>query len=266
MTQHKLVEANIPLYFRCLSVPVEWRRAIKQRPNVISLSSLGTPQPPEDEEDGDLLEAKRVFGKNATTGDNDAKAIEFFRATTFDAWEKRNEFFRLQEGDTKALLKFLRSVGLFERPYLGGESSRVKKTLLSTQDGQVYDSPYESTISEKYIWGIRRLIEKSLHTPAQRSGGHHDFQVRIERTKDGKSQLVLTTTTFLDALVLTLSVDQVQGAKVRKCARPDCGVSFSSTGGHKRKYCTWYCGHIESVRRNRRQARKRKGVAHGKQR
>ena len=68
--------------------------------------------------------------------------------------------------------------------------------------------------------------------------------------------MVITTLTFIDAMKLTLVVDAVSGAKVRKCARTDCRTLFTFTGGHKRKYCSWYCGHIESVRKSRKQARK----------
>jgi hypothetical protein len=219
------------------------------------------PSKPKHEQDGDLLEVERVYGK-VPNSNQKREAKEFFRAPTFDPWAKRNEFFRLRQGDTEALLAFLRSVGLFERPGFGDEGSSASKTLLSSQDGSLHDVPYESKISEKHIWGIRRLIQGSLNALAQHTGALHDFHVRFEPASNGKSRLVFTTATFLDALLLTLSVDQVQGAKVRKCERPDCGISFSVTGRRKRKYCEWYCGHIESVRKQRR--KNKRGQERGK--
>ena len=39
--------------------------------------------------------------------------------------------------------------------------------------------------------------------------------------------------------------------KTKVCARPDCGKEFPVTSKHKRRYCTQYCGHLESIRRNR---------------
>jgi hypothetical protein len=267
MTHLKLIEANFPTYFRCLCVPVEWRRAITRQTSANNLRSvllLASDAPAlKEEQDGDLLEVERVY-PDVTGADAKNRAKELLRATTFDPWEKRAEFFRLKKGDTDALLTFLRSVGLFERPRFADDDSPVGKTFMSAQDGSLHEAPVVSKISEKHIWGVRRLIEGSLNALEGHSGKHDDFQVRFERSKDGKWRLILTTATFLDALLLTLSVDELQGAKVRKCARADCGVSFSITGGHKRKYCTWYCGHIESVRRSRRKMQKRKGVERGK--
>jgi len=251
MTHTKMLDATIPLYYQCLSIPVEWRRKTKrQKPIYGSLRALGPPEPPANEQDGDLLEVEQLFGK----------------ATTFDPWEKRNEFFRLREGDTEALLTFLRGVGVFGCLDHGWGSETATTTVVSADSGLLYDVRSGSKISEKDVWGFRRMIQRSLRKLGEHSGKHRDFQVRIEHARNGKFRLMLTTATFLDALLLTLSVDQAQGARVRKCARPDCGVSFSFTSSHKRKYCTWYCGHIESVRRRRKLIRKQKGVARGKQR
>lgn len=269
MTHLNLIEANFPVYFRCLCVPVEWRRAAVRRGPANSLRSLMFLKSDSTEfkeaQEGDLLEVEWVYPDAAGAGAT-SKVREFFRATTFDPWEKRAEFFRLKKGDTDALLTFLRSIGLFERPRMMDKDSPVSKTLLFAQYGSLHEAPYFTKISEEHIWRVRRLIEGSLNALEQHSGKYDDFQVRFERSKDGKFRLALTTATFLDALLLALSVDQLQSARVRKCARPDCGVSFSITGGHKRKYCTWYCGHIESVRRSRKKMRKRKGVERGKQR
>jgi hypothetical protein len=267
MTQLKLIEANFPVYFQCLCVPVEWRRSIKRQTSANSLRSVlllaSTPHEQIEQQDGDLLEVERVYPVTSVAGAA-TKGHEFFRATSFDPWEKRAEFFRLEQGNTDALLIFLRSIGLFERPRIMDDESPVTKTLLSAQDGLLHEAPYVSQISEEHIWAVRRAMRGSLKALEQHSGEYDDFQVRFLRSTGGKSRLVLTTSTFFDALLLTLSVDQLQGAKVRKCARPDCGVLFSTTGGHKRKYCAWYCGHIESVRRSRREIRKRKGITNGK--
>jgi hypothetical protein len=194
--------------------------------------------------DGDLLEVNPVSGK----------------ATTFDAWEKRDEFFRLKRGNTQALLAFLRSVGFFARPEMLGAGSRTgKTTIVIGGEGLHSDVPFVSKISEKDIWEVRRLIIGSLGALGQHTGQYHDFQVRMVPTSNGAQRLVLTTTTFLEALLLTLSVDQLKGARKQKCARPDCGIQFSITSRHKRKYCQWECGHIESVRKQRRKAKRAPG-------
>jgi hypothetical protein len=144
MTQSQMIEGTIPMYFRCLCVPVEWRRAVKERvPAKVlankfnSLAMLASAPPkPKQEQDGDFLEVERVYC-TVPKSDHAIKADEFFLAPTFDPWAKRNEFFRLEQGDTEALLTFLRSVGLFERPHLGDKDVSLSNTLLSAQDARI---------------------------------------------------------------------------------------------------------------------------------
>jgi hypothetical protein len=201
------------------------------------LALLAHPEP--NRQDGDLLLVSPVDGK----------------AEPYDPWEKRSEFFRLPEGDTEALNAFLETVGYFNsRRYLS--QSLKGSDMQRAGNGQVYFAEYEPKAHEKHIWAIRRLFENSVRS-GKHSGKHNDFPVRIIAVK-GNPRLVVTTTTFEDALALTLSIDAVRHAKRRKCARPDCGVLFTFTGGHSRKYCGWYCGHIESVRRSRKQPKRDK--------
>jgi hypothetical protein len=238
MTQ--LIPANIPMYIQCLRVPVEWRRSDKRAevlsryPATVKLSSLINARAAQPE--SDLLEARMT-------------KIE---AVSFDPWEKRNEFFRLQRGDTDALMEFLSTVGVFGRIPLMDRAT--ENSMAQFGDAQPYQVSYWPTISATEIWEYRRMLEGSLRTRSE-IGGYADFHVRLVRIK-GTPRTILTTTTFLDSLLLTLAHDRVLNAKVRKCARPDCGVTFSTTSGHEQKYCEWYCGHIESVRRQRRTAKR----------
>lgn len=238
-----LISSNLPVVFQCLRVEASWDRALQPLTALLYKPDLTKRW------DGDFLEVKTLGRK----------------ATTFDPWEKRNEFFRLRRGDTEGLLSFLQTVGVFHRPDQAGLTAKYTDSEIgrfqTVDHGKVYYVEYLRRISENEIWEIRRLIEGSLQKAEQRSGEHSDFHSRIVRS-EGNARLIVTTTTFLEALELTITVDQVQRAKIRKCARPDCGVSFSNTGGHKKKYCEWNCGHVESVRRSRK--RKRKGVLHGK--
>src|SRR5262245_20450141 len=103
----RLISSNLPVVFQCLNVRAEWKRGTVDFSNFgsgkrTSLAALMSPNLLT-EQDGDFLRARVLGGE----------------ATTFDPWEKRNEFFRLEKGDTKALLAFLRGVELFERPRVG---------------------------------------------------------------------------------------------------------------------------------------------------
>jgi hypothetical protein len=236
----RLIEANLPLYIRSLAIPTEWHLG-RPRVEQSDLDLLGELlQLPSRDPENDLLVPRQIRGE----------------AADFDPWEKRIDFFRLKRGDTKALLEFLRSVGLFEpAPEVtdGVEKDSLEEAFCKGRDGLSYGVRYLPELSAKYIWDTRDLFVRTLKANGD-AGKHSDFQVRLLR-KNGKPQVVFTTTTFLDAILLTLSIDRIEGAKVRKCARPDCGVPFSITGGHKRKYCAWYCGHIESVRKQRRKTK-----------
>lgn len=61
----------------------------------------------------------------------------------------------------------------------------------------------------------------------------------------------LRTNHCKDAIAATVSIDLLNQAKFRVCARGDCGKLFELTSKHKRKYCCQYCGHLESVRKTR---------------
>jgi hypothetical protein len=229
----RLISSNLPIYFQCLRVPTEWTRAIATNALARYAHLMNSSK---EESHGDLLQVHRAPGV----------------ATTFDPWEMRNKFFRLKPGDSEALISFLQTAGLFEaagRTFLGKEPNAEKRAITTTNDGQ-FETRYLEKMSEEHIWGLQRLLNGALRNLAGHTGKYSDFQVQIVHAKGGP-KVILTTTTFLDSLLLTLAVDKVQGAKVRKCARPDCGVLFSTTGGHKRKYCQWYCGHIQSVRKQR---------------
>jgi len=247
----KLIPTSLPLYFQCLSVPVEWGQAkypqisgSRRTPSTGRTAPLrnllGKPDP-------DLLEVRLKH-----------RELRADSLPSFDPWEKRNEFFRLKSDDLQALLKFLNRVGLFEKAGqpLTGEATNT--ALVPADRGIDYEIEYAEQIGATHIWRIRKLLKNSLKNRSE-VGDYADFQVRILRV-NGQPRVVLTTATFLEALLLTLTVDRVLAAKVQKCARPDCGILFAVSSGHERKYCERYCAHIESVRRDR--ERKKKAVQH----
>ena len=241
-----LIPTNLPVFFQCFRTPAEWKLGrftkYKQFDALASLTRVGMGEP---EKDSGFLTVRYSSGA----------------ATTYDPWEKRDEFFRLKRGDTEGLLKFLGTVGLFERAEVtssvGEDEDSPDCAIVRAGAEMPLMVPYLSNFSVQSIWEFRRWVEGSLESLDKHTGEHFDFQAQIVRSK-GRAQVNVTTATFKEALLLTLSVDRVLKAKVRKCARPDCAVTFSFTGGHKKKYCTWDCGHLESVRRQRRKAKQAK--------
>lgn len=56
----------------------------------------------------------------------------------------------------------------------------------------------------------------------------------------------------VSAILGTIEIDHLRGAKFGVCARHDCPKFFEITSRHKRKYCSTPCAHLESLRRMRR--------------
>ena len=70
------------------------------------------------------------------------KLVDIGSAIPYDPWEKRNEFFRLQEGDTKGLLHFLASVGFLEHPQLTKRLDGEGRCWLFTSDKDFKELKY----------------------------------------------------------------------------------------------------------------------------
>jgi hypothetical protein len=176
------------------------------------------------------------------------------KPTFYDPKEKRNQFFRLERGDTEQLVNFLNTVGLFASTtsLLGSQrdiESGVKHALTETASGDLYSVPYSPVQSAEHIWEMRDFLVGGLKANEE-LGDVCDFQTRIVR-ESSSPKVVIATATLLDALLLSVIIDRVRKAKVQKCARPDCGILFTSVNRHEKKYCCRYCAHVESVRRHR---------------
>ncbi len=62
----------------------------------------------------------------------------------------------------------------------------------------------------------------------------------------------------LDILYATITLDHIRNIKHRFCCRPDCRMPFPVQSQHKRQFCSQYCGHLESLRKQRRKAKQEK--------
>jgi len=225
MTQ-TLIPANLPVYFQSLAVPCKWTaRQLKTKGQESETEYTVTHQPGS--------------------------------ATSFNPWQKRDEFFRLRSGDRDGLLALLGSVGVWQKA--GSDTIRRYRanTVFFGPDRIIYEAEYQSRVHGDMIWSYQTYLQKELQKTSKDFELLYDYTVQIRRDKEPR--VLLTTVTFEDALALTVNVDRVMNARVVKCARPDCGILFSHSSGHERKYCRWYCGHIESVRKAREKSGQTKG-------
>jgi len=199
------------------------------------------------------------------------------KAMTIDPWEARTEFLKLPLSDehpraetaTEALLDFLDKVGLWQQPpyweVFDTPRADYQEGILDT--GQfVYAEPMRDL---NFFRETRFILNDLMHCKAEfrelflRSARPRNLAdaERVAEREDlfslafdwGKAvpKPTITTVCFWSAVLLSLQIDHATGATFRSCARPDCGIPYPLTNRHKRKYCSQYCGHLESLRRQR---------------
>ena len=78
--------------------------------------------------------------------------------------------------------------------------------------------------------------------------------------KVGKPCARLWTSSTLRAIVVSIQVDRLRGARFRFCMKRDCGKPYEVTTAHARLYCSQECAHHASVRRNRERARRQRDL------
>jgi hypothetical protein len=231
-----LVPVSLPIRLQCLRVPVSWSY------KGVDVPLLG----PGYQEGPDAYTFQAYIAKG--------------EPSTYDPWEMRDEFFRLQSGGgPDKLLQFLNKTGLFDKaapediafsPKITDEYGVEHKHLTFW----VRDQPRRDYA---YFWDMRALLCQSMLSQKDDLLRNFDFSVRFVRAKS-VSYFLLTTVSLLEAVAASIQIDHLLKAKFQKCARPDCAIVFSIKNDRHRKFCSWYCGHIESVRKLRRKSKEGK--------
>ncbi len=195
-----------------------------------------------------------------------------------DPWELRNQFFRMTH-DEKAASEFLNEVGVWRAhadPHVSEASAG--RMLLSGTFGHRLFFGRALPLTFEELWRDQEHWANLLRTPSKLRAEFGrvptdesppfekvEFSVKANlintlplhlEWRRGSPHGVIQPITGRELLIATTQIDLVTGAPFQVCKRKDCGISFS---GRRRKYCQWYCGHIESVRAHRRKGRKQRG-------
>jgi hypothetical protein len=200
-----------------------------------------------------------------------------------DGWELRNRFFRLKfdKRNEASVLEFLNDVGVWNAVLDNKVSSASagKKIMVGAFGSRYFNGRALSLVladlqAEQDCW--RGLLTKhdalkahfgpppaSSATPAKQATFALETQFFNElhlhfEWRRGEPRGVIETITGREMLIATIHLDLLRGGKFQVCKRSDCAIPFSAESKHKRKYCSWDCGHIESVRRARKRERKRR--------
>ena len=180
----------------------------------------------------------------------------------YDALALRNSFMELKTD--QEFLAFLNEVGSFtslvkaERKY-----GWTLNELIGCQEMFTELARRSPNTWNEYAQG---LISPMSRVPrgivgALELGSSHKIEFRWKGAPHGawhggKSLAVIEATDAVAAILTTIEVDHLRGAKFGACARPDCPKFFEITSHHKRKYCSQYCAHLESLRRMRKRQRR----------
>lgn len=235
-----MTRVNIPIRLRFLRIPAAWElRTLEGRTG-------GEP-------------AQFAFSQTQDDGSLDA-----FPVSELDAWKCRDQFFDMREGDNDALLKFLAKVGVWLQ--MEGEMlDHSSKAVI-----EHYRGGHPVPIDIRGLWKFREKLRDALvnkksfretYAPllsrpetglqlVQESGGEFNLRLEITNVATG----VVTLTDAYHALLATVFFDVARGVRFKTCERVDCGKPFPLESKHKRKFCSWYCAHITTVRRNRPQS------------
>jgi len=159
-----------------------------------------------------------------------------------DPWEVRSQFLRLRLGTDDAVA-FLSDSGEFHSA-LG--SGRLTNRSLFEIQGIVY---YLLTTPPPR-WKAKPEVFKTDSLYRLLRSEYQTFTVRFSWSKNSHAAVIETRTT-LDAMMATVFVDHIRDARIGFCSRPDCRKQFEHGSNHARKYCSYDCAHLMSVRMKR---------------
>lgn len=203
-------------------------------------------------------------------------SLDAFEVTELDAWRCREEFFALTENDNNALISFLEKVGMWfsaDDDLSGHWSKEIAQHIRAGN---------RNPIAVPGVWQFQRSLRQALinrnafkaayaptltrtQTGLQlllESRATVEFPMRLELTNVATGAVTLTDAYHM--LLSTVFFDVARGIRFKTCQRKDCGKPFPLETKHKKKFCSWYCAHITTVRKNRPHVKKRTAEKAGK--
>jgi hypothetical protein len=161
-----------------------------------------------------------------------------------DAWKLRSAFLNLKSD--QEFLDLLNQTGLFFRlgTYDSEQAWSVERFRLWQRTLKVLLTRRPTTWSKRL-----ELVEPDSGPIQSVLWLHGDFTLEFRWQEERVAVFVATET--LTAMLASIYIDHLRGAKFRICVRPDCARAFECTSKHRRRYCSTYCAHLESLRRLR---------------
>jgi hypothetical protein len=171
-----------------------------------------------------------------------------------DAWDCRKEFFKLPRNDAARLVTFLNKVGVWSE-HSGFDPSQ---TVMSTGVDDVWDFREKLRLALFHPKGIAPHLPEPKTLLDLITQKYWEFPFRFDLSKAAVG--VVTMVNFRDVLWATVFADIAAGLRFQTCQRKDCHLPYAIVSGHRRKFCSQYCGHLVSQRRKRGTGRKKKST------
>jgi hypothetical protein len=182
---------------------------------------------------------------------------EGVKLAELDGWACRDEFFGLPENDLARLAQFLNKVGVWSSD---PESSSLDWSryplFVHADDVRRFRADLRDALLDQNRKQFIAAVTPELTKPktlldliAEPHSGTNNFPLRFELS--GVAAGVVTMLNARHMLFATVLADVASGIRFKICRRQDCGKPFPLESEHKKVFCTQYCGHLVSQRKNR---------------
>ena len=160
------------------------------------------------------------------------------KARPIDPWQLRNDFLHLKRS-SEALLNFLNRYGQWSL------QSRPKLNL------QYHSVP--GIVLETGIWQRQAVVRDALKGDPGEWVKTHGFRFRSQSTFP---HFVHVANDCFSCIIDSITIDFLRKIPFRICKRSDCGTPFAADRRGK-QYCSQYCAHLVSLRKARKELKKR---------
>ena len=195
-----------------------------------------------------------------------------------DPWKMREEYFEIEEGNSRSLCDFLSKWGLWSHFFRHVRDPRQIVSEPTFARSIVFqDLPWLAVVLPHRFWQERELLRRALIGSSRKwlsSISSFDGTAEMPFWLGSHSALgfkvaneppfcILERSYCQEAVRTTISIDHLSNVSFGICKRQDCRKLFERTTQQKRMYCSPECAHLANVRKlradQRRSSAKRKG-------
>jgi len=191
--------------------------------------------------------------------------VDSFKLKERSAWDCREEFLAIPDGDNEKMRLYLESVGL----WLDDRYGPPDYVHPIREVAQHLKAEHPQPVAILGLWKFQSMLKRSLINPR---AFREKYGLALGRPETGLQLLnetkkvmefplsmelgkaatgVIPLNDAFRMLLATVFIDVVRGIRFKVCQRKDCRKPFPLESKHKKKFCCWYCAHITTVRRNR---------------